>query len=413
MRKKLALFFVFLLLSFPILYKAAPVVRDKECYRSFFPKEAFLAKLAKPPPSWMLSQISADLSPFPQITQESLDQTYEHVSETFDRYRIFNNRLYKFVPPNKRLSSRDNVFERALKTLLLYAKLPNVDFIYCPMDGLPEPYMAQNFYHSEPQAPIFAKARLALAPHIILIPDQFSLSENWFEVSREILALNEVISWDDKKPLAMWRGGLTDIGIPNGSFAPNYRDCPRYKISKLPSEWVDAGLQWSDCAQLDKLLEQEGATKNGASKQEHLQFKYLPVLDGHMCTYPGYQWRLLSNSVSFKQESDQEQWFYSALKPYTHYIPIKNDMSDLIEKVEWARSHDTEVQQIIQNAQDFAKNNLLPEDDYLYLYLALKECALRQENNWKKMDDSWVCIQYRKRLDLQKSWNRLLKNSLK
>lgn len=405
MRKKF-LFLLLLTLCFPILYKAAPVVRDKECYRSFFPKEAFLAKLAQPPPSWMNSQISADLAPFPEITLEALNRTYKDV---FDRYRIVNNRLYKYASPNKPFSSRDNVFERALKTLLLYAKVPNVDFIYCSMDGIPEPYMPADFYFATPQAPIFAKARLASAPHIILIPDQFSLSENWYETSHEIMALNPEIPWDDKKPLAMWRGGLTDIGIPNGTFAPNFRSCPRYIISKLPSEWVDAGLQWSDCPEMDKLIEQEGATKNGASKKEHLQFKYLPVLDGHMCTYPGYQWRLLSNSAAFKQDSDQEQWFYSALKPYVHYIPIKNDMSDLLEKVEWARAHDAEVQQIVKNAQKFARGNLLPEDDYLYLYLALKETASRQQINWKEMDDSWVCIQYRKRLDLLKSWRRLIK----
>ncbi|MBU6446004.1 MAG: hypothetical protein KGQ49_01230, partial [Verrucomicrobia bacterium] len=215
MRKKIiAVVFFFSCLSVPILYKAAPIVRDKECYRSFFPRERFLAKLAQGAPAWMGAQIEKDLASFPRVTSEALDCTYKCVSRFFDRYRIVDNRLYKYVSSDKPFSSRDHEFERALKTLLLFAKVPNVELIYCPMDGLPEPYMPFDFYWSECQAPIFAKARLTSAPHIVLIPDQFSLSENWFEVSREILALNDEVGWGEKKPIAMWRGGLTDIGQP-------------------------------------------------------------------------------------------------------------------------------------------------------------------------------------------------------
>ncbi len=65
-----------------------------------------------------------------------------------------------------------------------------------------------------------------------------------------------------------------------------------------------------------------------------------------MCTYCGYQWRLLSNSLALKQESDEIQWFYIALKPYEHYIPIKNDMSDLLEIIEWARKNDDKCKKI-------------------------------------------------------------------
>lgn len=370
-----------------------------------------MAKIDQPVPEWMQQQLEADFQSFNTISLEAIEETFRHIEAStqvrFYRYRIINNKLYSF----QSVSGTDNSFEKALKTLLLYAKVPNVDFIYCPMDGLPEPYMPANFYLTENQAPIFAKARINSAPYIVLIPDQFSLSQEWFDVANEILSLNPEISWEQKKEIALWRGGLTDIGIPNGSFVPNFKDCPRFKISKLSSispEWVNAGLQWSDCPDLDKLLQNERAMKNSASKKEHLFYKYLPVLDGHMCTYPGYQWRLLSNSVCFKQESDQIQWFHSALKPYVHYVPIKNDMSDLIGQIQWAKAHEPEVKQIVKNAQDFAANHLMIEDDYLYLYLALKYYAALQQINWDQIqrDPNWTCIQYRKRQQLVKSWRR-------
>ena len=136
-------------------------------------------------------------------------------------------------------------------------------------------------------------------------------------------------------------------------------------------------------------------------------------MDGHMCTYPGYQWRLLSNSVSFKQESNQIQWFYSALKPYEHFIPLKNDISDLKERIEWASSNDEKVKNISSNAQNFAINNLLIQDNYYYLYLVLKNYAQAEDIDFKKLkkstksDPNWKCIQYRKRLALIKSFDKI------
>lgn len=402
----------------PVVVKLLPIVREKECYRSFFPRERFLVKLSQPVPEWMEKQLEVDFQDCQnEIELSAIDQTFQQIEERTDvrfyRYRIIDNKLYSY----KSKSGTDNSFEKALKTLLINIQVPNVDFIFCPMDGLPEAYMPKDFFITEDpknQAPIFAKAKLVSTPYAILIPDQFSLSEEWHNVSNEIWALNREIVWDEKKDVALWRGGFTDIGIPQGGFVSHFRDCPRYKISKLSEEmpqWVDAGLQWSDCAELDRYLNEEHTMKNGSSKREHLLCKYLPVLDGHMCTYPGYQWRLLSNSVCFKQDSDQVQWFYSALKPYVHYVPIKNDMSDLIDQVKWAKAHEREVQEIVQNARKFAENHLMIEDDYLYLAVALKHYASLQKIDWakakKEMKDNWTCIQYRKRQDLAKSWRHL------
>ena len=149
--------------------------------------------------------------------------------------------------------------------------------------------------------------------------------------------------------------------------------------------------------------------RESLSKQEQMLCKYLPVLDGHMCTYPGYQWRLLSGSLCLKQTSEQIQWFHDALQPYVHYLPMKSDCSDLLEVMEWAESHDAQAQEIVAAAQIFAQNNLLFADNYLYLSLVLKKLASLEEIDFAEMDRNpqWVCIQYRKRLVLQRAWRGL------
>ena len=54
--------------------------------------------------------------------------------------------------------------------------------------------------------------------------------------------------------------------------------------------------------------------------------------------------------------------FYSDLKPWVHYVPVKADLSDLIEKIRWAKNNDDKAKKIVNNAQKFVLGML---DSYL------------------------------------------------
>ena len=49
-----------------------------------------------------------------------------------------------------------------------------------------------------------------------------------------------------------------------------------------------------------------------------------------------------------KPRPPQEFWEYE-LEPFTHYVPVNADLSDLVEKIEWARENDEEARAIAQN----------------------------------------------------------------
>lgn len=436
MRKQTFLFFKIaatFLVCFVLLQgvrKSLPIVRSKESFRSAFPVEKFLAKISMPIPSWVQNQIERDLSFFldSELGAEAIYQTHLHILDkigkgaSFYHYRILDRKLYKWVPDGERLAYVDTALEKALKTLLIYAPVPDVDFILSSMDGVPEPYMPENFFlveDSRLQAPILAQAKRnhSSTSCVVLIPDQFSLHPNWGKLSEEIIQCSQKILWEAKKEIAVWRGGLTDMGVPNGFPVFDLLSCPRFQIAKcscLSPFLVDAGITWGSAPQGGR-LEEEGVLRGALSQEEHLAYKYLPVLDGHMCTYPGYQWRLLSNSAAFKQDSDQIQWFYGELQPYVHYVPVAHDMSDLAEKVIWAKSHDAEVLEIMKRAQMFAVRNLMLEDNYAYLFHVLKRLAEIEVIDFQKLkedtgsDPHWKCIQYRKRLSLQKSLRKISK----
>jgi len=44
-----------------------------------------------------------------------------------------------------------------------------------------------------------------------------------------------------------------------------------------------------------------------------------------------------------KQDSQYYEFFYKQLKPYEHYIPLKANLNDVLDRIQWAKDHDAEV----------------------------------------------------------------------
>lgn len=101
------------------------------------------------------------------------------------------------------------------------------------------------------------------------------------------------------------------------------------------------------------------------------QYKYQINIDGTVAAYR-FPYLLASNSVVFKQESPFYEHFYKQLKPMQHYIPFKRDLSDLVDKINWAKKHDKEVLRISKNGQAFVNKFLLPHQVFCYHVQLLK-----------------------------------------
>lgn len=90
---------------------------------------------------------------------------------------------------------------------------------------------------------------------------------------------------------------------------------------------------------------------------DHCNYKYLIDLQG-----VGWSARakmlLHSGRVLFYQSRPWNEYWFFQLKPFEHYIPVENNLSDFYEKFEWAIGHEKECNQIAKNALEFAKKNL-------------------------------------------------------
>lgn len=55
-----------------------------------------------------------------------------------------------------------------------------------------------------------------------------------------------------------------------------------------------------------------------------------------------------------------------------HYVPIKSDLTNLVQSVEWAIHHDVTAKEISKNAQDYVNANLMPDHVFCYHVKMLK-----------------------------------------
>ncbi|REC47079.1 glycosyl transferase family 90 [Chryseobacterium pennipullorum] len=92
--------------------------------------------------------------------------------------------------------------------------------------------------------------------------------------------------------------------------------------------------------------------------KDHTHYKYLIDIEGK-----GYSGRikmlLFTKRLLFLQDRVWKSYYHFELEPYKHFIPVKNDLSDLMEQMRFAEQQGEEYYRTItQNAYDFAVENL-------------------------------------------------------
>jgi hypothetical protein len=81
-----------------------------------------------------------------------------------------------------------------------------------------------------------------------------------------------------------------------------------------------------------------------------------------------------SNSIAVSPPLVYETWFMEGLlKPGVHYIEIKEDASDLEEKINYYEQHPKEALSIIENANNWTKKFTNKKTERLLATLVLKK----------------------------------------
>ncbi len=329
-----------------------------------------------PPPQWMYDQIHADLAKYSAsgIDVRALDREMEREQETgFERqlvrYKIRGNQIAvsDYLNPPPATSLRIQWVTEAIERLAKEVSLPDTDFIVTMHDALDNQPL---------EAPVFAFAKdPATSPMVVLIPD-FEALHGRPSTLRHVMAANARFPWETKWEKSVWRGSRTG-SVAGAAFTPeSFLQYPRSKTVHLSlenPELIDA--RFTTHAQEGGELHARFPDYFGnfLSEQDQIPYKYQLLIDGNSCAYAGAYWRWFSNCVVLKQSSTNIQWYYEALSPFVHYIPVDHDMGNLVERLRWARDHDAEAKSISMQAQGFALENLNDYRIMQYLYLTLTE----------------------------------------
>ncbi|KAJ7910582.1 glycosyl transferase family 90-domain-containing protein [Mycena leptocephala] len=165
----------------------------------------------------------------------------------------------------------------------------------------------------------------------------------------------------------------------------NYRDFMRFRLARIASnhtDIIDAKISaWFgphctfDC-DADKIKQEYDIVEKKAPREEVYMYKYLLDVDGN--TFSGrYAALLKSGSLVFKSTAFQE-FFSDWIRPYEHYIPVKLDLSDLVDRLKWAMENEEEARAIQDRGMWFARRVLTDAQNNCYFAALLLEWARLQ-----------------------------------
>lgn len=372
---KIFFFAIATILLVPLLAKT---VKNDECRATHLHHKKILNPSSREY-LWMDEQIEKEFRPFEQgITQSQLDDICK-TNQPLQRFQIISN---KVIGP-------DGKMKNLLLTLCSMYTVDDVDFVYYLHDGFIIDKKTNSLNPPITLGPVLTSAKDDSINQAILFADWYfdptSTENSTFDWASSSVLVNKYctrIPWKTKKPIAIWRGGFQ--GYMHDYSPVGFGNTPRGKtclLSLKHPQLINAGTNWTLENSVIQELVSKGIDprKEFLSHKKQMRYKYLIDIDGHTCTYPGLQWKMLSNSTVIKQETKNKMWFFYNMKPWIHYVPVKEDMSDLLQKILWCKENDKQAQKIAEQGRELAINSMMPEHCLLYCYKVLKKYAQLQK----------------------------------
>jgi len=153
----------------------------------------------------------------------------------------------------------------------------------------------------------------------------------------------KLIKWENRSSDLCWRGGCSGIGGNKSLRVRFVEKLFDYKNSKN----VRLARWWRDNKNIPTQF-----FDNKLHYTEFLNYKIFFIVDGNVIA-SNHMYAFATGCIPF-MISNGKCWFTKYCIPYVHYIPIKYDLSDLIEKIEWVENNDEQAKIIAQNARDFS-----------------------------------------------------------
>ncbi len=322
-------------------------------------------------PEWMKEQAERDLAHFRgyPLSRKKISDFYESCPKEhyLIRFTIHNNRVTtewkeKDTPG---MDYRREIFEHALKKLAKAVQLPNTTFLLSMHDA----------YTISGDVPVFSMCKREQDCGAILLPDYDALQAKFQVLPKRDLTSYEP-RWEEKATQLVWRGSSAQASLDGELMrADNVDRFSRVILCKLSQQYpalIDA--KFTFLAQGGEHIPSLKAfLVPFMSFEQLMQYKYQLFIDGNVTPYSASGWKFFSNSLIFKADSPWYQWYFAALKPFEHYIPVRADLADLVDGILWAKSHENEARMIAKRCRECAISSITLPDNLLYLYYIIDQ----------------------------------------
>ncbi|XP_062312490.1 protein O-glucosyltransferase 2 [Osmerus eperlanus] len=309
-------------------------------------------------------QIESDLALYPRVDP---DRNAQEIPQRFGQrqslchYTIKDNKVY-IKTLGEHVGFRIFI-DAFLLSLTRKVRVPDVEFFVNLGDWPLEKRSPSDKLH-----PIFSWCGSNDTRDIVM--PTYDLTESVLEtmgrVSLDMMSVqaNTGPPWREKNASGFWRG----------------RDSRKerldlVKLARAHPDMVDAAFTNFFFFKHDESL--YGPLVKHVSFFDFFKYKYQINIDGTVAAYR-LPYLLAGDSVVLKQDSGYYEHFYSQLRPWEHYIPVRADLGDLLDKITWARQHDQEAKKIAEAGQQFARSHLLGDSIFCYYYKLFQEYAKLQ-----------------------------------
>lgn len=117
------------------------------------------------------------------------------------------------------------------------------------------------------------------------------------------------------------------------------------------------------------------------SMEQHLKYKFIGALEG-IDVATNLKWIMSSNSLAVMPKPKYETWFREGmLIPNYHYMEVKEDLSDLEERMRYYLDHPEEAEAIIEHAHEYVRQFQNPKRERLLSLLVLDKYFRLQEKS--------------------------------
>jgi hypothetical protein len=148
--------------------------------------------------------------------------------------------------------------------------------------------------------------------------------------------------------------------------------------------FADGQSKYVDAASTNRSEAHPEWQKGKMTIGEHLDYKFIMSLEGNDVA-SNLKWVMSSNCIAVTPKHTQETWFMEGrLIPNYHYIEVKEDFSDLEERLQYYIDHPEEAEAIIQHAHEYIDQFRDKERESLISLLVLKKYFEITNGRYKK-----------------------------